>query len=74
MFWLICFAFQVLGAFQQLQLMSMDNLADEERVALLTEMSQASHIGARTGPVLSVCLFVCIAAGFVGLGVLQRSR
>ncbi len=31
---------QVLGAFQQLQLMSMDNLTDDERIALLTEMSQ----------------------------------
>ncbi len=31
----------MLGAFQQLQLMSMDNLTDDERIALLTEMSQA---------------------------------
>jgi uncharacterized coiled-coil protein SlyX len=30
----------VLGAFQQLQLMGMDHLSDEERIALLTEMSQ----------------------------------
>jgi hypothetical protein len=58
---------QVLGAFQQLQLMSMDNLTDDERIALLTEMSQATLFFA-----LLCCSFCALPA--FGLLILRPTE